>query len=253
MALPNIEQWHADHLRLTIFVDKIDSVEPSVLWERLTGSKPEVITSKPQSGEVSAFGPYRDNLTLELKTTLNRLDIIINSKLDPVIGLMAIPSIGTISIIQELLSNLSEILFKEWKSNVLRLAVGTNMNVRIDDSRSGYAVLKEMLPFLGFDLDLVSDFSMQLNASRPSRADVGLMLNRIVKWAVARVEFGSIPFGNLSSTVQHYGRLELDFNTPADHKLPLVLEHLNSIVNELSGDVLSLLKGGGSWLLSKES
>ena len=183
MALPSIEQWHSDHLRLTIFVDKVGLAEPSLpslLWERLTGSKPEVITSKPLSGEVLAFGPYQDNLTLELKIILNRFDIIISSKIDPIIGLTGIPSIGTIIVIQQLLSNISGLLFKEWNFNVLRLAIGTNMNVRVDDARSGYVVLKEMLPFLGFDLDSVSDFNMQLNAFRPSHIDTGLRLNRIV-------------------------------------------------------------------------
>ena len=219
------------------------------LWERVTGTQPESIDSRPREGVTRESGDVEGNL-LVLTSQEDRIDWLVqpivtpNQQAGPVLMLNAPGDVWPF-LQRSLLCTLETVPL------VQRLAFGSSLVRQVPTPSLALEQLSSYLPQLDLDSMEGSDFVYQVNRRRQSASVPHVRVNRLAKWSTA--QFGGLqvhvrPSGQprvQTADVGYMRRLDLDVNTTpesgamSNDKIPSLFEELLALALELAtnGDI----------------
>ncbi len=212
--------WDGQVLRVTYFIaGRVEQSAFESLWQAAVGEPPEIDEAKPRENTRRQAGLISDGLGLEVQTQSGRIDWFVGPW-----NLANEPPQDHFGPIEPALLELNRVLmpwFGRAGLGCTRLALGMVLMSRTENRTAGYNEIMKLEPTVHFDATgNVSDFMLQLN--RPIKSEnADMMLNRLIKWSVARIQTVGVSLsaqgGTLSapSSERYYVRLELDLSTPA--------------------------------------
>lgn len=245
---PHLDDWGAESLRLTSFPAPDAPLLDPGAWESLVGEPPERLQQSPRLQSFQATGPWNPGdlppTALALHATADRIDWRVTPIPSPE---EAYPNVGRAGVAVDAFTG----LMARWLTHapaLKRLALGVVLQLPVQSLEEGQRVLALLLPY-ELDLDGVTDFLLQLNRRRDSRA-MDIEVNRLSKWslittAVIRLEFSGVQATSLPSVQHHAIQLELDINTaPIEgslphNVLPALLQEFASIGKEVAEEGLA--------------
>ena len=238
--VPSGQQWQVEQLRLTAFPVEAVPTHGLQWWQPLLSVPAASRMERPSEGVLVEQGPFSPeagpNVLLTLEVGPMRIDWRVSfsgERADP----NQPPIIGPFGTVLAPFAS----LMHSWSQRapaIQRLALGAILLAPVENTKAGYARLATFLPF---DIDPnSSDFSYQINRSRPAQALDGLEINRLSKWAVARMQSLRLAIGPATPTVEAVDiltacRLEFDVNTSPKWEAALPSQQLPALVDELVG------------------
>ena len=240
-------EWDVESLRVSTFYPKapVASLRAG-LWERVTGTQPESIDSRPREGITRESGDVEGNL-LVLTSQDDRIDWLVqpivpsNQRVDSVLMLKAPGDVWPI-LQRSLRSTLETVPL------VQRLAFGSSLIKQVPNPASALRQLSRYLPRLDLDSTEGSDFVYQVNRRRQSASVPHARVNRLAKWSTAQVGGLQVrvrPSGQSrvqTADVGYMRRLDLDVNTTpesgamSNDKISSLFEELITLASELATD-----------------
>lgn len=221
MHLGNValaEDWKVQQLRCTVFL-AAPMPQPEELYRAIVNEDPEVDENRPQelirrqSGKVG-LGKITVTITARV-----RIDILCDRDLeitpDGVTG-----DLGAVEHATEAYASIVEPWLKTL-TDINRLAFGCVALFPTKSAAEGYAVLQRFLPGLKLDPGS-SDLVYQINRARRLSSLPEVRMNRLMKWGAIVLKAHVVQAtGNavLMDMQQHFARLEVDINTPAEQSL----------------------------------
>lgn len=250
MPKPNTEEWLCEMIRATLFLTDSQTLQKPGLWNTLVGTEPEALNAKPQAGEYSEAGVVDGDKALEVRASLNRIDLLIGRPIHLVEAFSTLPNIGTLQAAVAILRGYVDRCLRATGLVTVRVAFGAVVQLPAVDRAASYATLATVVPSLGFDVQRVSDFQLQMNLSRPSKSVPGLDLNRVCKWSAVQAEISAGQVGAQTTTKasHHFARIELDFSSQASRREPFSAEQAVLVFEELFDDGRLVLDRGSQWL-----
>lgn len=217
----NASQWKVESVRCTAFPVQDASFDSSNWWTDVVGEQPDQITTKPMEGTYQAQGSKLGGI-LQLSVQPIRMQWTLNPNLPDDEGeSWQIPNVGGVDRVAEFLK-----IIESWLQvtpNLSRLAFGAVLLNIVDDTKTGYDQLDDLLPNVDVDSSVMRDFSYQVNRTRSSVEVEGVQINRLSKWSVAAVSPMAIQIQGGQQVVQKYVgepvsavRLEVDINNVPD-------------------------------------
>lgn len=222
--------WQTESVRLTFFCDDGQQKE---VWKTLTGSEPENITQLRQENTKIETGAWDDNL-LNVTSHLDRVSITIHSRdnTSP-----ALPNIGSLELALGYIPKVMESISLE---KVTRVGLGLVVLYPGDSKKASYDKLAEILPEVKISNEM-SDFMYQYNLPTYSERYDGLIINNLIKFAVAKLMFMRFTAEKQQDVVEKIAtRVEVDVNTHADFILDETYD-INQIIAELVEKSLDLI------------
>ena len=205
--------WRADILRFS-FLGCTDEAAEAITWFALTGKDPESETRKKSQGTRNEEGPWGPGqLTVAVQS--GRVDIFL-TPIQPSAMPKEPPNLGYLPVIAK---DFMACILRLKLPKVARLAIGAQITLPVEDSKSAIDRLNELTVHSSFK-NTLTDVIVQYNEPKRLKHS-GVEFNRLFKWSQARVQFlqfgvtadgQQMPMGNALNT-QHLLQLELDFNT----------------------------------------
>ena len=216
-----ISGWEVESFRATTF-HPLDSriFERASLWQDVVGTSPQSIDSRPREG-VSQHAGELDDRQLVLTARNDRTDWILRPPPEPPAPPSELPTLGDAPAAFESFRRVVGAWLKQ-SPHVDRLAFGAVLFSEVPDVRTAHSELAE---YVKFSADAFTpgcaDFLYQIN--RPTQSDLApdVVINRLMRWSVMRIETISIALGpepgRVEDTSSHIvRRLEVDINTRPD-------------------------------------
>ena len=235
--------WQVQTLRVTAFPIDVPRMDEG-WWDKLIPEPPEARVSRPKQGINEENGPF-ENGKLILRTQPARIDWIYTVDSEKSQGLSNLGSFYSTEY------SFFDVV-RKWLTiyyNIKRLAFGPILLYPVPNIIEGYRLISNYLPFVELDLVNSSDFFYQINRPRMSRVSPPLMINRLSKWSVAKMQLFKIELSGLEKAqptileASYACRLELDINNSPEgidqlliEKLVPLFDELYSIANEISLD-----------------
>ena len=243
--------WEAFHFRVTTFHrDDMTELSQDRGWEKVVGSKPTKIVSRP--GESARYEGEYEGQELLLICRRDRVDWILQP-IEDLANTSRMKPPTFLPIAQYLL--LFQRIIEKWLANcpnINRLAFGANLMSEVDNRPMGYIKLSNYLPDVNLRGTDFTDFLYQINRPRHSKHFPEVTINRLIKWSVFQSQSISVSLGvsaeaKVDSTMPWFAcLLELDINSSSDSNLedksdqmPLLFNELQNLGSEIaiSGDV----------------
>lgn len=181
---------------------------------------------------------------LTMNATHTRVDFLWQS-LPPMVELVRLGDLG--EAVPHLLNPIRDFVqSKSWG----RVAFGAVCGAQVTGRSTGYAQLDERLEEVSVNGDDTSDFLYQIN--RPSRVELttgSVVLNRLQKWAVARIKFvgpgADRETGEDSLDIPDVlvAQVTLDFNTPVESERRLSGAEALAVLDQAVADSVDLIGG----------
>lgn len=130
-----------------------------------------------------------------------------------------------------------------------RLAFGTYAAFSVANRVDGYNQISALVPSLNIgDPAEVRDMLLQINRPHKSVTMEGLIINRHMRWSVAKTSIfkitpGNSPVAASEGDEEHFGRVELDINTDPGTK-EFKGQRIAQVFSEFTSDSLSTLAKG---------
>ena len=243
--------WDVESLRITLFYPPGANYSTRTdLWERVTGTRPETIDSKPREGVTRVIGSIgQNNLILSIQD--GRIDWLVQPMLSPpsqqVSPLLMLKDVyGVFPILENAIGH-----SLETTKTVLRLAFGSALIKQASDPAEALKELSKYLSRLRMDFHEGSEFVYQVNRQRRSESVRHARINRLAKWSTAQAggfEVQVEPTGQphvKSANIVFIRRLDLDINTTPNtsamskDRIPALFGELVTLTGELAtkGDI----------------
>jgi hypothetical protein len=180
---------------------------------------------------------------LEIKRAINRLDFLIAP---PPPAAPEIPLISNPAVLLQELSQKVAHWQQAQSQDIIRMAVGCGALFPIPNADTGNKKINELTGvFLG-EMQGYRDLLIQLNKPHTSDAEPGLLVNRIVRSMIVKVEAGifSVVATQPLATL-FFATFATDVNTDGDRNLPLKKEKIKPLLKELTEKTIDLLANGG--------
>ena len=235
--------WQVQTLRVTAFPIDFPHMDEG-WWDKLIPEPPEERVSRPKEGINEENGPF-ENGKLILRTQPARIDWIYTVDSEKSQGL---PNLGSFYNTEYSFFD----VVRKWLTiyhNIKRLAFAPILLYPVPNKIEGYRLISNYLPFVELDPVNSSDFFYQINRPRISTGSPPLMINRLSKWSVAKMQLFKIELSGLEKArptileASYACRLELDINSSPEgidqlliEKLVPLFDELYSIANEISLD-----------------
>ena len=216
-----INGWEVESFRATTF-HPIESriLEEANLWQDIVGATPESVDSRPREGLSQHVGEL-DDWQLVLIARNDRADWILRAPPEPPVPPSELPALGDASAAFESFRRVVGAWLKQ-SPHVDRLAFGAVLFSEVPDVSTAHSELAE---YVKFSADAFTpgcaDFLYQIN--RPTQSDLApdVVINRLMRWSVMRIETISIALGPGPGRVEDTSsrivrRLEIDINTRPD-------------------------------------
>ena len=232
-----LHAWKADHLRFSLFSNDVIQEPVEAIYSRISGEQASEVSKKPASGENSAIGVHED-FKFELRCTFNRIDLILSPAYPSALEVSLITRIeDSVGKLRRLASQLTK-----GRSDLIRLAFGGHYLFEVENPIEGYKKLSEMTR-QNFDFEKHRDVNFQINIPKKAKSDSTLFLNRLTRWACPSIEVHAI--SSMSSVRKSYfcGCLA-DFNTDGDRNIVFEEEVVNSLILELTDEMLNFVSQG---------
>lgn len=237
----NLKDWHAENLRLSVFlVDPIDPLQTRA-WEGLVGSLPDESRTQPPQQLVTEEGPFL-NGRLRVEVRNNRFDWRLFPDLKQFNASFEFPSLGSYPDSEGGFRN----LMLKWLDGcpaIHRIAYGAILLLPAKSVSDAYKNLATLLPAVEIDVENTRDFTYRINRRRTSRYGFErLAINRLSTWSAVQI-IGAVVDVSASGqapakvtqlpNTRNICRLELDINTTPERMLELGKGSVTSIFNEL--------------------
>ena len=227
-----VAAWQAEHLRLTLFHSPTNI--GAGVWREFTHEDPSEQTTQAKAAIIREQGPFRGGvLVTEIRP--DRVDVVHSAAMD---AASSLPIIGPCeSLFSEFVQSGCEWLSTQ-KHDVRRVALGSALLLPGPDRETGYRRLAAYLPFAPDPSAF--DFVYQINRRRDSTSVPQLLLNRLSRWSVVKVQATAISFAPGTSTAYAIGdptfacRMELDVNTAVEGGTPIPPNRMADLLHELA-------------------
>ena len=240
-------QWDVEQERITLFPFPGLIANGESIWELITGTLPEVVTTKPSLGISNVSGKYK-NGQLVLNIDPQRIDFLYLPPADfheknPDRGFSIIDSAELIDL--SLINDIGN-----WLGNapqITRIAYGIVYLMRCDKKEDSYKILAELLPDIKIDIENSTDFMYSINRPRISNVVNNLKLNRYSKWAALKITLASIMPAqntNISTFTENAARLELDISSDAERIDEIPKDHLLNLLKEMNQYAIEISQSG---------
>ena len=233
-----MEWWQVEQLRATTFhAVGVDDQDPLHLWERVVGSTPDQINTRPKDRSIQAHGPL-DGQQLTLVIRPGRIDWNLRELMGLPDGPMQdLPTMGAFPAVLDSFCKVAN----QWLNicpDVIRLAFGAYLLKAVADRATANRELSPFLPNVKLASDS-QDFLYQINRPRTAESIPDLNINRLTKWSV--MQSGTLSIGNFQASgpivatgsSQLACRLELDINTQAESRTPIGRRQAQRLFQEL--------------------
>jgi len=238
MALPPLEEWRSESVRLSYFFagEVPDDLRPG-LWRSIVGSEPETATRRPAEGVVQEQGPFSGGQLLVI-VGVDRIDFILVGVQRP----GDTPDLGNVRMVTDELHRAVVAGAAAVESKAIRLACGLVGLYKSQSREDSYSMLDDLLSSVRVD-PLSRDFFYQVNRQQQSKIDQTVKLNRLSRWSAGI--YKTLRFDNNSPLHDvNAVRVELDCNT-SDETLILSGGEINhKLMKELIANALSLIEEG---------
>jgi hypothetical protein len=239
MAFPEINAWCVEAIRFTFFFNEPQMGRNKDWWKHVTGTEPETMINKPQSGEYVESGPYL-NGQLELKVVFNRVDVILHYPFASMPDFE--PSVNFTDAVRNLRVGINNLVFDVVPT---RVAFGTILLHSIGNWIEGNSLISQYLPFVKIDAEKVKDFFLQINVPTKTGLVDGLVINDIVKLGVVNGQFMQMSIGGLPQVTTNYlVRNEVDLSTDGERASSLPADVASLIFDEFIESTFTTLKEG---------
>jgi len=242
MSLPELLAWRVEALRLTVFFSEPVNAQNKLWGKSFAGVEPESIISKPQTGEYTEQGSFREG-QFELKVAFNRVDWSLSFPFSDLPNSPKPAAIG--EMLEAWLEGVSN-----WLSILdvkpIRLALGCVAHVPVENEVKANLVVSNYFPFLNLGPDSkFIDASVQINLPYPSSVIKGLDINRIAKLEVATRQIVTIgPAGMPATQTDTVVRAHVDLNTSPNWRSVFDIESCGPVIDEMGPHVQALLYKG---------
>jgi len=242
-----VSAWQVESLRSTAFpTPQAAQVDAGDWWEKLIGKVPENRITRAREAFLQDEG-HIGNGKLVMSVQPARIDWLYTVDRD------ATPDkwwIGPFADAADLFLGLMSRWFDVCPPSQ-RLAFGAVLKLPAPDRLTGYQMLSTYLHDVTLDPEGSSDLLYQINRPRKSRTGIPeLAINRLSKWAVARLGVGSIAIAPdtraqfFPASVTFACHLELDINTAADLKGEIPKDRYMEVFRELVDLAREMLSRG---------
>ena len=218
----SLGDWHAEELRLSVFL--IDTIDPAkeAFWESLLGTAPDEVTNRPHQRWVREEGPFL-NGRLRVEASINRVDwrLLPAPGIDHPSGLP--PVAGSYEVLEQGFRDLMLRWLADGSPSLHRLGYGSVLLLPAGSLPDACRKLNALLRKVDVEPENTYDFLYRINRRRSSNCGIdGLEINRISTWSVAqiietRVDVSAggerAPKGIRQPKPKSMCRLELDINT----------------------------------------
>lgn len=240
--MPN--EWLIQHLRLSFFSsDDRPTANPEPLFLDLTGVEPEV--EEWRGGRifhrrVAVVGDRR----VELVEQPYRVDFVQigqqNLDVAAVSGSIEDASLGTQESLPGLMASAG--IISSRVSNPIRVALGGLFFVPTQSVTESYQILGQAFPNLDLVPERTSDFTIQMNRFRQSKAFPGLRVNRLSTWQAVTMSLLSEAGATVRQDGSHWVQAVLDVNTDAANRAVFGQDAVPGILEEMARSVHELLR-----------
>ena len=235
-----ISGWEVETFRATTF-HPLDSriFERASLWQDVVGTSPQSIDSRPREG-VSQHAGELDDRQLVLTARNDRADWILRPPPAPP---TPPPEPLTLGDSATAFDSFRKVVsaWLDRSPHVDRLAFGAAFLSQVPDVRTAHS---ELSNHISFSADLFTpdcaDFLYQINRPRTSELVSEVVINRLARWSVMRIEVISIALSPEQNRVEGTSsrivrRLELDINTRPGSGTTIPQGDTNRLFDELAG------------------
>lgn len=234
-----ISGWEVESFRATTF-HPLDSriFERASLWQDVVGTSPQSIDSRPREG-VSQHAGELDDRQLVLTARNDRTDWILRPPPEPPAPPSELPTLGDAPAAFESFRQVVG-TWLEQSPNVDRLAFGAAFFSQVPDVSTAHSELSE---YIKFSADAFTpgcaDFLYQINRPTQSELAPDVVINRLVRWSVTRIETVSVALRPEREQVEHTSshivrRLEADINTKPDAGTHIPQGDIGKLFDELA-------------------
>lgn len=249
MEQSSLSQWNASEFRFTLFCERQVFDETGGLWAAAFELAPDEMTERRNAGERVEVGERSAGVTVELRTSVNRLDLFMRPSALPSLD-DPLPILGTFDEnVARWLDACSRVVGKIG-FGAIRVAYALKLHHAPEERTSAYVRLKAAMPVAHFDENAVSDFLLQLNFPTVSTVRADMRINRFSKWAALKVLLSrqgrATPVDDSC-----FASVELDLSTDADWMQDafdgdLILKFFE----EMHGEVSRVVAKGGACLVN---
>lgn len=208
VARPERANWNVNIVRFTAFT--APEVEQGLDWRSFIGRSPASTRNEAElTHEVGAF----EGGQLVLERRPGRIDFI---HVGDDSSSKVIPSLGLFPQATQTLRSYAP-TWAEKLGDIGRIAFGLQLFERQESVQAANARLLRLIPNAQIPIENVTDFLLQLNVPNPSAKIDGLVINRLSKLLVHRIQTMSVSGGRLRATQETIASgWELDINTAPD-------------------------------------
>lgn len=244
MAIPPLNAWNVQLIRLTSFVLYNDRAKEELWWKNTLGSDPDTVTAKPKGSTLQYEGAFEGG-NLKLLVQPGRVDWLWSLAIENLdVSTGKIPSLGHPEACwQTLLKALTPWL----KSSppAVRYAVGLVLDQQVEEKKAAYGLLQTYLPSIKLSADKMSEFLFQVNRPVESKILPGWQVNRISKWMALLAQFVEVSHGGQVARKElSVVRLELDINSNLTAAVPLPKDKEPALLNEMADYAFAIASKG---------
>lgn len=240
-----MNNWLAQHLRLTMFVSGEHSLDS--LWPLISPEPPEVDESRPREN-IRRLAVINDNTQLELQSFPGRIDFIMGPVSVPGVPLEI--NLGPADDQLKSFTAIAQTILEGANLNITRLALGLVLHKPVADRNVGYQELSNLIN-LALDPVKSKEFMLQINYPYPFNIDnQSIELNRITKWSSVMIKsFSFITSSDNTPQIaptlleKNVVQLEIDNSTPVEQPNVLSKNTLKVIFNKLAELAVESSKG----------
>jgi len=225
--------WKISTLRFTFF-PKDEFIFDENLWIKLVGAPAENISQQPKFKIMHFEGEYKTgNFVVDIDPLRVSFIYLPNKDSQKII------SLGEYEESKLIFQSLIEKWFSISECPIVnRIGFGGIFLIPVTSKVEGYTTIGKFLPSLKIDAENSTDLLYQINRPRKSKVNDTLIINRLMKWSIFKLE-ASIdqPFFKSNSqkivSKEISVRLEFDINTHVDYQGQFSPEKQKTIYYEL--------------------
>jgi hypothetical protein len=245
-----LEDWMAQHLRLTLFPSERFEPKQKDWWEGVTGDLPEKRETLLSQKTFADSGVFQGGQLVNVIAP-NRIDWRLSAveKKDPPVPFEAVGSFP--EVLSAFTAKLGTWL-EGHAPEARRIALGATVFLRVTSRLEGNNLLAAYLPSLQID-ENNADILFRINRRRPSTVLTGWMVNRLCTWSVVEAVVAAMsprPESEQPIDVRQIGeratacQVEFDVNTDQMYDGTLRSEVLVPVLNELKAMATELVAKG---------